>query len=309
MKKYPKKIEQNIEKLYQILKSCTLCPRKCRVDRTKGDLGICRAGVELTVSSVSPHFGEEPELVGEYGSGTIFLTRCNLRCIYCQNYDISHLGAGRTMSIADMVDSMFYLERSGCHNINFVTPTHYAPQIAKSIYTARQQGLKIPIVYNCGGYESIEVIKLLDGLIDIYMPDIKYAESGPAKKYSDAPDYFEVVKEVLKEMQRQVGDLVVVQSRKNDSEPGIAKRGLIIRHLLLPDNLAGSMKVLKFIKEEISKNPYINIMDQYRPCYRASEYPELNRKPTLTDFLRAVMTAKRLGFKRGFTTLTSLPER
>jgi putative pyruvate formate lyase activating enzyme len=306
-------IEKNIEKLYEMLKSCHLCPRNCDIDRTKGHTGVCRAGMEITVNSTAPHFGEEPELVGEYGSGTIFLSRCNLRCIYCQNFEISHLANGRNMTIDDMVDAMLFLQQSGCQNINFVTPTHYAPQIAKSIYAAKQKGLKLPIVYNCGGYESLEVIKLLDGLIDIYMPDIKYADEKPAKLYSDAPDYFKVVKEVVKEMQKQVGDLVIVEPRKGSKkarakEPGIAKRGMIFRHLLLPGSLSGPEKVVRFIKE-ISDDPYLNIMDQYKPCYRADEFPELNHRPTSINYLKVVMLAKRLGFKRGFTTLTSLPEK
>lgn len=277
----------NLDKLYEILKSCELCPRKCRVDRTKGQKGVCRSGMNPVVSSVGPHFGEEPELVGRYGSGTIFFTNCNLGCVYCQNYEISHLGKGKEITVEELAKQMLFLQEIGCHNINLVTPTHFIPQIFHAIEIAKKCGLNIPIVYNCGGYENPEVIKLLEGMVDIYMPDIKYSDSEIAKKYSNAPDYFERAKESVREMYRQVGDLHV--------ENGLAKRGLIIRHLVLPDNLAGSEKVFKFILEEISKNTYINIMDQYRPMFKASSYPELNRRITSKEFLRTIEFAKKIG--------------
>ncbi len=287
-----RELDQRIDQLYTILKNCHLCPRKCGVDRTKNEKGICRSGIDLIVSSIGPHFGEEEPLVGTGGSGTIFLTNCNLRCIYCQNYEISHLGRGGVMSLEEVARGMLYLQRTGCHNINFVTPTHFVPQLVNSIKIAYEMGLRSPIVFNCGGYENIEVIKLLDGIIDIYMPDIKYSEDTYAEKYSNAPDYFDRCKEAVKEMHHQVGDLKIVD--------GIAQRGLLIRHLVLPNDLAGSEKVLKFVAEEISKNSYVNIMDQYRPMYKAEEYPELNRRPLLSEYNHAIELAKSFGLHRGF---------
>ena len=251
-------IDEKIEALEDILNECKLCPRECGVNRNKGEKGYCRSDRHLMVSSVHPHFGEEDVLVGTHGSGTIFLTNCNLGCVYCQNYDISHLGYGARMTEEELAESMLFLQRKGCHNINFVTPTHFTPQIVKAIKIAVERGLRIPIVYNCGGYESKKTIELLEGIIDIYMPDIKYSDGRNAAKYSNAPDYFEVCKEAVKEMHRQVGVL------KTD-ERGIAWRGLLIRHLVLPNNIAGSREVLKFVAEELSKDSYVNIMLQYRP--------------------------------------------
>lgn len=287
-------LDERIERLYKILESCELCPRKCRVNRSVGKKGYCRSGKELIISSYGPHFGEEPELVGAYGSGTIFLTNCNLLCMYCQNYEISHLGYGEEVSVDKAAEMMLRLQNRGCHNINLVTPTHFAPQLVKATEVAARRGLKLPLVWNCGGYENVEVIKLLDSIVDIYMPDIKYSESEPAKNYSNAPDYFERCKEAVQEMQRQVGDLEF-------DERGIAYRGLLIRHLVLPNNLAGSEKVLEFIAEEISKDCYVNIMDQYRPCGRANEYKELSRGPTSTECFRVIDIAEKLGLHRGFS--------
>jgi len=286
-------LNEIIERLYKILEACELCPRKCRVNRLKGEKGYCRSGSELIVSSYGPHFGEEPELVGRHGSGTIFLTNCNLLCVYCQNYDISHLGYGEEVSIEEAADMMLSLQKRGCHNINLVTPTHFAPQLVKATEAAASRGLKIPIVWNCGGYENVEIIKLLDGIVGIYMPDIKYSEREPAKRYSNALDYFERSREAVKEMHRQVGDLKV-------DERGIAYRGLLIRHLVLPNNLAGSEKVLEFIVNELSKECYVNIMAQYRSCGKAYEYEELSRKPTLNEYFRVVDFARKLGLYRGF---------
>jgi len=307
------KLNKRIEQLYAILKNCHLCPRKCEVDRTKNEKGTCRSGIDLIVSSIGPHFGEEEPLVGNGGSGTIFLTNCNLRCIYCQNYEISHLGRGGIMSPKEVAKGMLYLQKIGCHNINFVTPTHFVPQLVESIKIACETGLRLPIVFNCGGYESLKTIKLLDGIIDIYMPDIKYgsvpfglslrakphhpeelkdSDKSPAEKYSNAPDYFERCKEGVKEMHRQVGDLKIVD--------GIAQRGLLIRHLVLPNDLAGSEKVLKFIVEEISLDSYVNIMDQYRPMYKANNYLELNRRPLLSEYNQVIELAKSLSLHRGF---------
>ncbi|HOL22797.1 MAG TPA: radical SAM protein, partial [bacterium] len=239
-----------------------------------------------------PHFGEEPELVGIYGSGTIFLTHCNLLCVYCQNYEISHLGMGYTISEEELAELMLNLKKRGCHNINLVTPTHFTPQIVKSLGYAIKKGLGIPVVWNCSGYENVEIIKMLDGIVDIYMPDIKYGDSEPAQKYSNASDYFERCKESVEEMYRQVGDLKI-------NSKGIAEKGLLIRHLVLPNNLAGSEKVLKFIYG-LSKNTYVNIMDQYSPCGNAHLYPEINRRPPEEEFEKVIKIAKKVGLHRGF---------
>jgi putative pyruvate formate lyase activating enzyme len=284
-------LEEKIEKLFRILESCELCPRECGVNRLEGEKGYCKSGKELIVSSYCPHFGEEDVLVGTGGSGTIFLTNCNLRCVYCQNYEISHLGQGEPVSEEKVADYMMHLQKMGCHNINFVTPTHFTPQLVKAIDVAIPKGLRLPIVWNCGGYENVKTIKLLDGIVDIYMPDIKYGSAESAKKYSNAPDYFDRCKESVKEMHRQVGDLVI--------EDGVAARGLLIRHLVLPNDAAGSREILKFIAEEISKNTYVNIMDQYRPAYKAYEYDDLKRRPTSKEYEKVVDIAKELGLERG----------
>lgn len=280
-------------RLHEILQECKLCGRRCGVNRLEGKTGVCRAGEELMVASVFPHFGEEPPLVGYYGSGTIFLSHCNLRCVFCQNYDISHLGEGRATTTAEMADYMLQLQRRGCHNINFVTPTHYAPQIVAALIEAVEGGLELPLVWNCGGYESAEVIRLLDGIIDIYMPDIKYARRETAERYSHAGDYPEVVREVVREMHRQVGDLVI------DSR-GIARRGLLIRHLVMPGRLEETKGILRFVAEELSRESYFNIMDQYRPLYRASEFSEINRGITAEEYEEAIEAARGCGLHRGF---------
>jgi putative pyruvate formate lyase activating enzyme len=286
-------LEERIEQLMAILNECTLCPRACGVNRNEGEKGYCNSDSHLMVSSVQPHFGEEDVLVGIYGSGTIFLTSCNLGCSYCQNYDISHLGQGRLMTEEELAQDMLRLQKMGCHNINFVTPTHFTPQIVKALKIAIENGLRVPLVYNCGGYESKRTIELLDGIVDIYMPDIKYSDETHAKKYSNAPDYFVVCKAVVKEMHRQVGDLTV-------DDRGIAVRGLLIRHLVLPHGLAGSDEVFKFIATELSKDSYVNIMMQYRPMYKAHEYEELSRGVTLSEYREALSCAKKWGLHRGF---------
>ena len=287
------RLNERIRSLNEILSECRLCPRHCGVNRTEGELGYCKAGSELMISSVFPHFGEEAPLVGYRGSGTIFLTHCNLRCLFCQNYDISHLGRGEKASLSQLASYMIRLQDMGCHNINFVTPTHYVPQIVASLPEAIELGLRLPLVYNCSGYESLTVTKLLDGIIDIYMPDAKYAGEEPAKKFSNAPDYPDVLKEVLKEMHRQVGDLQM-------DENGIAQRGLLIRHLVMPGNLGGTEDLMQFIAEEISQDSYVNVMQQYRPEYRSRDYPELSRRITYGEYLEAVKVARRFGLHRGF---------
>jgi putative pyruvate formate lyase activating enzyme len=239
------------------------------------------------VSSVGPHFGEESVLVGRGGSGTIFFAGCNLGCIFCQNYDISHLRHGRQVTIEKLAQSMLDLQTYSCSNINFVTPTHVVPAIVAAIETARKKGLSLPTVYNTGGYDSVETLKLLEGLIDIYMPDAKYADPEAAEQLSAAPDYPDINFAAVREMHRQVGDLRV--------ENGLATRGLLIRHLVLPNNLAGSIEVIDFLAEQISPHTTINVMAQYRPCYRADSYPQVNRRPSLDDITSARRYAKQKG--------------
>jgi putative pyruvate formate lyase activating enzyme len=274
-----------------ILKECTLCPRNCRVNRTAGEVGFCRIGDKPVVVNWGPHFGEEKPLVGRFGSGTIFFSFCNLGCIFCQNWTISHLGEGEKISCEKLASVMMHLQEMGCHNINLVTPTHQMPMILHSIAIASEKGLDIPIVYNCGGYESVEALKILDGVVDIYMPDFKYSDSSMALKYSKAKDYPEKAKAAIKEMHRQVGDLVI-------DERGIALRGLLVRHLVLPSGIAGTKEIVRFIAEEISRNTYINIMDQYYPCYKAFEHPPLDRRVTTGEYAEAVKIALDAGLKR-----------
>jgi putative pyruvate formate lyase activating enzyme len=273
-----------------ILRKCELCPRKCHVDRTAGQKGFCRTGDKPFISSWGPHFGEERPLVGRHGSGTIFFGNCNLGCIFCQNYTISHLGEGQEISFEKLASIMLELQGLGCHNINLVTPTHQIPMILRALEIAKGKGLSIPLVYNCGGYESLRVIELLKGIVDIYMPDFKYSDPEMALKYSAARDYPDIIKSVIKEMHRQVGDLIV--------ENGIATRGLLLRHLVLPAGVAGTGSVVKFIAEEISKKTYINIMDQYHPCFRAFDMPPLNRRITDKEYKDAIKMAVDAGLKR-----------
>ena len=286
-------LKRRVQDLWDILKDCRLCPRECRANRLEGEVGYCKADSGLIVSSAFPHFGEESPLVGYHGSGTIFLTHCNLRCIFCQNFDISHLGRGERITSSDMARMMIRLQELGCHNINFVTPTHYVPQIVASLPEAVEHGLRIPLVYNCSGYESLEVIQLLEGIVDIYMPDAKFMDEKYSKEYCNAPDYPGVLQEVLKEMHRQVGDL------KTDSH-GIAEKGLLIRHLVMPGGVASSEAVLRFIAEDISVHTYVNIMDQYRPEYHACEHVPINRRITHKEYREATQLAKRFQLHRGF---------
>ena len=286
-----REFEEKIEALFDKLKSCSICPRSCKVDRTKGQLGYCKTGFLPFVSSYGPHFGEESVLVGFNGSGTIFFTSCNLGCIFCQNYEISQLRIGDEISFEDLARIMIKLQQLGCHNINLVSPTHQIPQIVKSLKIARSMGLKIPIVYNTNAYDSVETLKILEGIIDIYMPDAKYSDNNVARELSDAPSYFEVMKEAIKEMQRQVGDLLL-------NGNGIAVRGLIVRHLVLPNGLAGSELIFKFLSQSVSKNVFLNIMDQYRPCFKATSHAKLSRRITKGEFEEAIKLAKKYGLNR-----------
>ncbi len=286
-----KELEVKTNNALEILKNCVLCPRNCAVDRTSGEKGFCKTGNKPFVSSWNPHFGEERPLIGRHGSGTIFFTHCNLGCLFCQNWTISHRGEGNIVSCDALADTMLTLQHYGCHNINFVTPTHQVPVILRSLGIAIEKGLKVPLVYNCGGYESVDTLKILDGIIDIYMPDFKYADPGAAMKYSRAQDYPRVAKAAIKEMHRQVGDLVM------DSR-GIALRGLLIRHLVLPEGLAGTREIVRFLAEEISPDTYTNIMAQYYPCYQAVNSPPLDRRLTGEEYSKAVKAARDAGLKR-----------
>ncbi len=264
-----------VRQLWDCMNPCTLCPRTCKVYRSKGETGFCGIGDMPVVSSVGPHFGEESVLVGAGGSGTIFFAGCNLGCVFCQNFDISHHRHGRRMTIEQLAQSMLELQDYGCNNINFVTPTHVIPAITFAIELAKKDGLTLPTVYNTGGYDSVETLKLLEGFVDIYMPDMKYSNPDVAEELSTAPDYPEVNFAAVREMHRQVGDLEV----KN----GLAARGLLVRHLVMPEQLAGSLKIIDFLAEQISTNTTINVMDQYRPCYKASSHPKINRRPTFEE--------------------------
>lgn len=276
--------------LRELLRPCRLCPRECGVDRLAGEPGFCRSGSAATVASFGAHFGEEAPLVGCRGSGTIFLSGCNLGCVFCQNYHISHRAAGTQLSPERLAMLTLELQARGCHNPNFVTPTHFAPQIVEGIALAAEKGLRLPIVWNCGGYESLEAIRLLDGIVDIYMPDAKYAESEASGRLSAAPDYPQRMMAALGEMHRQVGDLELDANR-------IARRGLLVRHLVLPGGLAGTDRVMQFLAG-LSRDTYVNLMAQYRPCFRAREHAEIARPITGAEYAAAVQAAFNAGLYR-----------
>jgi putative pyruvate formate lyase activating enzyme len=284
-------LEERIKRAYAILENCTLCPRNCKVSRLKGKKGICNTTDLPIISDYFPHFGEETPLVGKYGSGTIFISYCSLLCMYCQNYEISHLGEGEITSIEKFADMMISLQKQNCHNINIVTPTHIVPQLLKALKFAIEKGLHIPLVYNTGGYEKLETLKLLDGIVDIYMPDFKYWSPEAAKRYSNAYDYPDIAKKAIKEMHRQVGELKI-------NEEGIAEEGLLIRHLVLPRKIAGTKEIAKFIAEEISPNTYVNVMAQYRPCGLADRDDFINRGITQKEYMEAIESALDAGLKR-----------
>ena len=285
-------LSERVEKFYAHYENCTLCPRDCRVNRKEGETGKCQATAKVKVSSAFPHFGEEIPLVGQKGSGTIFFSNCGLRCIYCQNYEISLEGQGVEITDQRLAETMIKIQKMGCHNINLVTPTHYSPSIIHAVQLAVPMGLHIPLVYNTGGYEKPEIIKLLDGIVDIYLPDCKYMNPQHAAKYSsEAYNYPHYTKLALKEMYRQVGDLKV-------DGRGVAVRGLMVRHLILPNRIAGTEEFLKFVAENLSKNTYINLMAQYRPEYKAFDYPEISRRIKRSEYEEAKKWAKKYGLIR-----------
>jgi putative pyruvate formate lyase activating enzyme len=284
-------LSERIEKAVALMASCSLCPRECGTNRLEGDLGICETGRKAIVSSYNAHFGEESPIVGRYGSGTIFMGGCNLLCSFCQNYEISHLKEGVEVGPEQMASMMIHLAERGCHNINFVTPTHVVPQLLEALAQAAEQGLNIPLVYNSSGYDKKETLEILDGIIDIYMPDFKFWDGNWAERYCQASDYSERAKEALKEMHRQVGDLVI-------DDQGLAVRGLLVRHLVMPDDIAGSEKVFEFIADEISPNTYVNVMDQYRPCGDAHKDEYINRRLSSREFRNATAAARRAGLTR-----------
>jgi putative pyruvate formate lyase activating enzyme len=285
-------LERRVDAAWQLMRSpCRACPRGCKVDRTANDKrGFCRVGAKALVSSFGPHFGEEPPLVGRHGSGTVFFASCNLSCVYCQNWQISQAREGKEVVPEQLAQMMLWLQRRGCHNINFVSPSIYGPQILAALLPAIEGGLRVPLVYNTGGYDSLEMLRLLDGVFDIYMPDIKYADDRMAARYSVVKGYVATARAALREMHRQVGDLV--------TEDGIAVSGMIIRHLVLPDGIAGTAQSMQFIAKELSRDSYVNVMEQYRPENKALRHPELSRRITSEEYREALWEAMRAGLHR-----------
>ena len=283
-------LRKRAEELWAIMESCELCPRRCGVNRHKGRRGVCRApGATLVISAAHPHFGEERPLVGRGGSGTIFLTHCNLRCVFCQNAEISLLGVGLESDIDEFAGMMLRLQERGCHNINLVTPTHYSAHILKAIDIAAGRGLRLPIVYNTSGWERLEILERLDGIVDIYLPDFKYWDSGKSARYSAGADsYPEMTGKAILEMHRQVG---VARPAKD----GLMQRGVMIRHLVMPNNTGGSEQVMEWIAGNLPKDTYVNIMMQYSPLHKAYDYPELSRRLTKTEYVKVISRAKDLG--------------
>ncbi len=277
------------EELWSIMEHCELCPRMCGVNRIEGQEGFCRASAQLEISSFNPHYGEEPPLVGKGGSGTIFLTNCGLRCVFCINWQTSHEGLGESCTIMDMAKMMLRLQQLGCKNINVVTPTHYAPHIVLALDSAADYGLRLPLVYNTCGWERLEILKLLDGIVDIYLPDFKYSNSGMARKYSaGASAYPEVTQKALLEMHQQTGTAI-------SAPDGIMYRGLMIRHLVMPNNVSGSKDVIGWITENLPADTYVNIMSQYRPMYKANEYPDIARPVNRSEYFDVVDYAEEAG--------------
>lgn len=287
------KLNKIVDEAFKLLESCSICPRKCKVNRLKNEKGFCKTGLKPAVCSFMSHHGEEPPISGERGSGTIFFSNCNMSCVYCQNYEFSQEGKGREVDSEELANIMMGLQRLSCHNINFVTPTHVMPQILKALTIAIPAGLNVPLVYNTGGYELPEVIRLLEGIVDVYLPDMRYADESSAVKYSSAPGYPEHNRESVKEMHRQAGVAKI-------NEEGIIERGVIIRHLVLPNNISGTEKIMKFISEELSKETYISLMSQYRPYHKADSFKELSRRLNFEEYKKAKQIMEKYGLSNGW---------
>ncbi|HUU44454.1 MAG TPA: radical SAM protein [Acidobacteriota bacterium] len=284
---------KRLKRAREMLLQCVVCPRMCAAARLAGESGTCRSGGDLRVASWNLHHGEEPPISGTGGSGTVFLSGCSLRCVYCQNYPISQMGVGDVVTVPDLVTIMLKLERSGAHNINFVTPTHYTPALIEAILEARHQGLSIPIVWNTSGYERVETLKLLEGLVDVYLADMRYGEAEPGKQYSKADDYPTVNRAAIQEMHRQVGTLQI-------DDEGVATRGLLVRHLVLPGGLSGSEQVFRFLAEEISPETHVSLMSQYFPAHQVGDHPLLGRRLTAEEYEQALAALTAAGLTQGF---------
>ena len=283
-------LERREQGLWALFERCRLCPRLCNANRAAGKAGACGLGKEFKVASFGPHFGEETPLRGSKGSGTIFFSNCNLLCVFCLNWQINHRGDGEVTTHAELAQTMLDLQRNGCHNINLVTPTHVIPHIIKALRIAIAGGLTVPLLYNSSGYESLEVLKLLDGVVDIYLPDFKYQDSAIAARFSQgAPDYTRHTAAAIKEMHRQTGTLQITN--------GLAQRGVLIRHLVLPENTAATDKFVRWAAAELGPETHVNIMGQYTPMFRANEYPPLNRKVTQKEFAQAMKWAREAGLR------------
>jgi len=285
------KLKDRIDRVVELMRDCSLCPRECHIDRPSGEYGFCRTGKKARVASLHAHFGEESPLVGRGGSGTIFFMSCNLLCYFCQNYDISHDAGGGEVEPKGLADMMLSLQKRGCHNINFVTPSHVVPQILQGLLSAVERGLNVPLVYNTGGYDKVETLKILEGVFDIYMPDFKFWEARWSEKFCRAPDYRKVATAAIKEMHRQVGDLAI-------DESGIAEKGLLVRHLVMPNDVASTKEVMTFLADKISEDTYVNVMDQYHPCGKAASDPAINRRLTRKEYVEAVRLTREAGLHR-----------
>jgi putative pyruvate formate lyase activating enzyme len=284
-------LRDRIDRAVELMRDCSLCPRECHIDRLSGELGFCRTGEKARVASLHAHFGEESPLVGTGGSGTIFFRSCNLLCSFCQNYDISHDAGGGEVGPKDLADMMLSLQMRGCHNINFVTPSHVVPQILQGLFIAIERGLKVPLVYNTGGYDKVETLKILEDVFDIYMPDFKFWEARWSEKFCKAPDYRKIATAAIKEMHRQVGNLLI-------DESGIAEKGLLVRHLVMPNDVADTKEVMTFLADKISEDTYVNVMDQYHPCGKATLDPAINRRLTRKEYIEAVRRTREAGLHR-----------
>jgi len=291
MRLSPNELRSRAAALRQRLASCDLCPHACGVDRARGEPGRCGAGASARVASFGPHFGEESVLVGRGGSGTVFFSGCNLGCVFCQNWEISQRREGTDLTDAELAAIFFGIARSGCANLNLVTPTHQASAIVAALALAVDGGFDLPIVWNCGGYEAADVLRLLDGIVDVYMPDLKFADDAIAERLCGAADYVDAARSAVREMHRQVGDLTI-------DEDGIARRGLLVRHLVLPEGLAGTQDVARFLADEVSRDTFVNVMDQYRPCHRALEHHAIARPTTRSEHASAKRMARDLGLHR-----------